>query len=74
MLKNFEIEIASIPTQENLVAEIFYNGVQWVQIYLNNEELLIQFYSHPNQEYWEFSFDIAVQVLEKAKKRLLEVG
>jgi hypothetical protein len=74
MLEKFEIEIASIPTQENLVAEIFYDGEQWVQIYLNNQELLIQFYSHPNQEYWEFPFDLAVQALEKAKKRLLEVG
>jgi hypothetical protein len=74
MLENFEIEIASIPTQENLVSEIFYKGVQWVQIYLHNGELLIQFYSHPNQEYWEFPFDLAMQVLAKAKKRLLEVG
>ena len=75
MLENFDIEIASIPTQENLVSEIYYKGMQWVQIYWNNnDELLIQFYSPPNQGYWEFPFDLAIQVLEKAKKRLLEVG
>jgi hypothetical protein len=74
MTKNFEIEIASIPTQENLVSEIFYDGVQWVQIFQHNGELLIQFYSYPNQEYWEFPFDLAIQVLEKAKNRLIEVS
>lgn len=74
MTENFDIEIASIPTQDDLVAEIFYKGVQWVQIYFQNEELLIQFYSHSNQEYWEFPFDLAIQILEKAKQRLLKVG
>jgi hypothetical protein len=74
MSEKFEIEIASIPTQENLVAEIFYNGVQWVQIYEHNGEVFIQFYTHPNQEYWEFPFDLAMQALVKAKQRLLEVG
>ena len=74
MLENFEVEIASIPTEENLVSEIFYKGTQWVQIYFHKNELLIQFYPHPKQEYWEFPFEQAIQVLEKAKKRLLEIG
>lgn len=74
MLNKFEIEIASIPTQEDLVSEIFYDGVQWAQIYRKQGKLLIQFYSHPNQECWEFPCDLAIQVLEKAKKKLLEIG
>jgi hypothetical protein len=73
MLENFEIEIASIPTQENLVAEIFYGVDQWVQIYFQKDELFIQFYPPSNSQYWEFPYDLSIQILEKAKKRLLEV-
>ena len=74
MTKEFEIDIASIPTEENLVAEIYYDRVQWVQMYHNNGKLLIQFYPPPNKDYWEFPVDDAIKALEKAKNRLLEVG
>ena len=72
--EKFRITIASLPDRENLVAEILYKGVQWVEISQETEELTIQFYSHPRQRYWEFLLDEALEVLEKAKKRLLGLG
>jgi hypothetical protein len=56
------------------VAEIFYNNIQWVQIYYRNQELRIQFFSPPNQDYWEFQLDLAMEAIEKAKRKLLEIG
>jgi hypothetical protein len=73
-MKNFRITIASLPDRENLVAEILYEDVQWAEISQEKNELIIQFYSHPRKEHWEFSLDAAIQILEKAKKRLLEIG
>ena len=73
-MSNFEIEVASIPTRENLVAEIFYKDEQWVEISQETGELLIQFYSPNHGDYWEFSFDEAIQALKQAKKKLLSVG
>ena len=73
-MEKFCITIASLPNRENLVAEIFYENVQWVEISQETEELIIQFYSHPRQEYWEFPLDEALEALEKAKKRFLGMG
>lgn len=72
ILNNFRVVIASLPNRENCVCEIYYNHVQWVEISQETEETIIQFYSHPDQDYWEFPLDVALQVLEKAKRRYLE--
>ena len=71
---NFRITIASLPDRENLVAEIFYDDTQWVEISQETPQMFIQFYSHPTKDYWEFPVEEALEILEKAKKRLMEVG
>lgn len=68
---DFRIVIASLPNRDNLVAEIYYNGIQWVEISKEKEQALIQFYTHPYQNYWEFSLQEAIDVLERAKKKFL---
>ena len=73
-MSDFRIEVADIPTRENLVAEIFYKGEQWVEISQEHGELIIQFYSPEEDDYWEFPFNEAMEALEKAKKKLLAVG
>ena len=73
-LKNFEITIASLPHREELVAEIYYENQQWVEISQETGKLIIQFYPHPKQKYWEFSLEEAMQVLEQAKNKLLGLG
>ncbi len=70
-MEKFKIIIASLPNRERPVAEIAYENVQWAEISQETDELIIQFYPHPRQEYWEFSFNEAFEVLEKAKKSLL---
>ena len=69
----FFITIADLPDRENLVAEIVYDDVEWAEISKEGEEVMIQFYSHPRQRYWEFPLEDALAALEKAKKRFLEV-
>lgn len=71
---NFRITVISLPDRENIVSEIFYKGEQWVEISQETGELLIQFYNSNKGDHWEFSFDEAFNVLEKAKKRLLQEG
>ena len=75
-LEKFEVIIASLPDRENLVAEIVYDHVEWAEI--SDEKLdgnlVIQFYAHPRNKYWEFRLDEALEILEKAKKRLLGIG
>jgi hypothetical protein len=72
-MEKFRISIASLPDRENLVAEICYEGVQWVEISQETNETIIQFYSHPRQDYWEFILDDALEILAQAKKRLLDL-
>ncbi len=72
-MRKFRITVASLPDRERLVAEIIYNGVQWVEISQEEEDVIIQFYPHPTQKFWEFSFDEAIKILEEAKNKLLEM-
>ena len=62
-MEKFSITIASLPNRENLVVEISQE----------TNESIIQFYSHPRQDYWEFVLDEALEALAKAKKRLLDL-
>lgn len=71
-MEKFRITIASLPDREHVVAEILFEGVQWAEISQEaDNELIIQFYSHPRKKYWEFSYDEAMQILEKAKEKLI---
>ena len=70
----FRITVASVPDRENLVAEISYKDEQWVEISQEHGDLIVQFYSPYKGDYWEFSFNEAVEALEKAKNKLLAVG
>ena len=72
-MNKFDITMASLPHRENLVAEIFYENVQWVEISNDTEDIIIQFYSHPRKGYWEFPLDEALNILERAKKRFLDM-
>ena len=71
-MEKFRITIASLPDRKQLVSEILYEGIQWAEISQEAAELTIQFYSHPNKEYWEFPLQEALEALEQAKKKLLK--
>ena len=70
-MNKFEILIVTLPNRERPVAEMYYNNMYWVQISQEIDDLLIQFYAHPNKKCWEFQIDEALEVIEKAKKKLI---
>ncbi len=72
-MEKFRITVASLPDRERLVAEILYEGVQWAEISQEADELVVQFYSHPRQEFWEFPLDRVLNILEQAKEKLLDL-
>ncbi len=74
-LNDFQIDIASLPDRENLVAEIYFKGFLWIEINQEqSDKMIIQFYTHPHQHYWEFPLEDALAALEKAKYKLAELG
>jgi hypothetical protein len=73
-MENFNISIASLPDRKQLVAEISYQGIQWAEIAQETDEITVQFYPHPKQDYWEFPLEDILSILEKAKKKLLDMG
>lgn len=70
-MKKFEIEILNYFDRDEIVAEIYYNHVQWAEISLLNKEVSVQFYSHPSDKCWIFSYEQAIKSLEQAKNKLL---
>ncbi len=70
-MSKFEINIGSVPYREELVANIYYEKVCWVEISHEDEEMKIQFYPHPTKKYWEFPLEEALEILEKAKLRMI---
>ena len=72
--ENFRITVISLPDRENLVSEIFYKGEQWVEISHENKDLMVQFYPPVSSDFWEFPLDEAIEALEIARNKLLEVG
>ena len=75
MKDDFSVVVASTPYKKKLVAEIFYENVQWAEINQElSDEMIIQFYPHPKKDYWEFSLDDALAALEHAKQRFLKLG
>ncbi|NGX43352.1 MAG: hypothetical protein K940chlam7_01647 [Chlamydiae bacterium] len=74
MPNNFRVTVVSLPDRESLVAEIYYDAVQWVEISQERGELVIQFYHHPLKDYWEFSFEEAMKILHEAKQELQKIG
>lgn len=70
-IDNFRIIIASLPDREKCVCEIYYNHIEWAEISQEGTNIMIQFYSHPSQNCWEFPIDIALEILQKAKKKFL---
>jgi hypothetical protein len=70
-MNKFEIEIVNYFEKQKLVAEIYYDSLQWAEIAKKSEGLIIQFSPHPSKAYWEFPCEEAIKTLERAKAQLL---
>lgn len=70
-INNFRIVIVSLPDRDHCVCEIFYKHIEWAEISQEGSEIMIQFYPHPSLDYWEFPLDVALEIVQKAKKKFL---
>jgi len=65
------MDIASPPDREKLVAELFFGSEQWAEINQESGGLTLQLYSRRDGRPWEFSFDEAMGMLQRASRRLV---
>ncbi len=72
-MSKFEIWITSPPDRERVVAEIWYDKMSWAEISCEDKDVVVQFYPQPTNGYWEFPFDEAIEILQKAKNRLVSM-
>lgn len=71
MSEKYRICISSPPDREKLVAEIFFDAVQWAEINQESQALGVEFYPRPDGEPWKVEYETAVEALKEAKERLL---
>ena len=68
-MSKFNIELSSVPDRENLVAEIWYENKMVAEVNKETEKFVIEFCLH---EKISFMLDEFLEVLENAKRRILE--
>ena len=68
-MSKFNIELSSVPDRENLVAEIWYEKKMIAEVNKETEKFVIEFCLDEKKS---FMLDEFLQVLENAKRRILE--
>ena len=68
-MSKFKIELSSVPDRENLVAEIWYEKKMVAEVNKETEKFVIEFCL---DEKISFMLDEFLEVLENAKRRILE--
>ena len=68
-MSKFYIELSSVPDRENLVAEIWYEKKMVAEVNKETEKFVIEFCL---DEKISFMLDEFLEVLENAKRRILE--
>ena len=68
-MSKFNIELSSVPDRENLVAEIWYEKKMVAEINKETEKFVIEFCLDEKKS---FMLDEFLEVLENAKRRILE--
>ena len=76
MKGRIEICVSSPPDREKLVADVLVesdDGVleQLLEINQEHDELQIEIYPRRSGEPWVFPYDVFLELLEKARKRLV---
>ena len=65
------ISIVSPPDRNKLVAEIFFENVQWAEINQEKDFLEVEFYRRPDAEAWRIDYSNAINALKDAKWKLV---
>ena len=68
-MSKFYIELSSVPDRENLVAEIWYENKMVAEVNKETEKFVIEFCLDEKKS---FMLDEFLEVLENAKRRILE--
>ncbi len=68
-MSKFNIELSSVPDRENLVAEIWYEKKMVAEVNKETEKNVIEFCLDEKKS---FMLDEFLEVLENAKRRILE--
>ena len=68
-MSKFNIELSSVPDRENLVAEIWYEKKMIAEVNKETEKFVIEFCLDEKKS---FMLDEFLEVLENAKRRILE--
>ncbi len=71
MKQEFRICISSPPDREHLVAEIFFEDMQWAEINQERDILEVEFYARPDGIPWRFNYEGALKSLNEAKRKLV---
>lgn len=74
--EDFKIIICDLPHREELVAEVYYKSISWVEISAEIPNQFVVNFGNCNKgnkgKYWKFPYDEAMEVLQKAKSLLAE--
>lgn len=70
MPNDFEILIMQGPDHETPIAEIFFKNIQWASIFEDEGHFKIQLFPCPASDFWEFSLNESLIILQKAQKKL----
>ena len=69
--ENYRFIICDTPDKEELVCQIFCKNEFWAEISVEvPDEFVVEFYQHKGRRCWEFPYDEAMEVLQKAKDML----
>ena len=68
-MSKFNVELSSVPDRENLVAEIWYEKKMVAEVNNETENFVIEFCLVEKKS---FMLDEFLEVLENAKRRILE--
>ena len=69
--EDYKFIICDTPDKEELVCQIFCKNEFWAEISAEApNEFVVEFYQHKGRKRWQFPFDDAMKVLQKAKSLL----
>jgi hypothetical protein len=71
MKSDIQVEIASPPDRERLVAQIVIGNEQWCEVSQESGKLELQVYHHQDGTPWVIDFDAAISALVEARQRLV---
>ena len=71
-MDKYRVRLASPPDRAKLVAEVFFDDMQWAEISQEHNTLEVEFYPRPDGHPWKLDLAVAVDALGNAERKLRE--